>query len=174
MLISDIDVNIGQKAVDEGLPYAQDVRASTGGQVVANIISGFLRIAIIIGAVILLFNLIYAGIEWISAGGDSGKIEKARNRLTQSVVGILVLATSIALFIAVNQLLGNPINIGLRGGGGSGDSSIGNPACVCGNGKLALTGSVGKLYLANDAPCFRCTDSGWQPVGGTCSVITCY
>ena len=174
-LIADINFNIINEAKEQDIPYADQITTTDdGGIVVANFISGLLRIAFVVAAVILLFNLLYAGIQWISAGGDSGKIDKAKNRLTQSVVGILILSASVAIFMAINTFLGHPVEFisGRTSGGGGG--GLGNTACVCGNGKLAQTGAVGKLYLADDAPCYRCTSSGWELVSGTCGVITCY
>jgi hypothetical protein len=37
-------------------------------------------------------------ISWITSGGDKGKIEDARNKITAAVIGILILASAWALF----------------------------------------------------------------------------
>lgn len=62
-------------------------------------------IAISIGAIILLGMLVWGGIEWITSAGDKGKLEKARSRIFQSVIGMLVLATSFILVGFVSGLL---------------------------------------------------------------------
>ncbi len=182
--IADINFNIRNEAVKQGLPYAEDVAAdhiNHGGQVLTDLINGWLRVAIVIGAVILLFNLIWGGLTWIMSGGDKGNIEKARNRITHSIIGILVLASSVAIFIAINHLLGNPINVvtlsdggGDWGGGGGGVIA----ACKCGRhpswgeDRYAPLGTIGSLTgeLNN---CYVCTKSGWQHTDDkTCGVIT--
>jgi len=177
-LIADINFNIINEAKEQDIPYADQITTTDdGGIVVANFISGLLRIAFVVAAVILLFNLLYAGIQWISAGGDSGKIDKAKNRLTQSVVGILILSASVAIFMAINTFLGHPVEFisGRTSGDGGGGTPPAVGSCECWNGKYAPEGSVGRLYNTNDSPCYRCVSGSWTgPIGGTCGVITCY
>jgi len=50
--------------------------------------------AINIGAILLIIFYIWGGLEWITAGGDSSKLEKARGKLMQATLGMLILATS--------------------------------------------------------------------------------
>lgn len=52
----------------------------------------------IVGAVFFLMFLVLAGFEWLQAGGDAGKVEKAKGRMTNGAIGLLVmiLATAIA------------------------------------------------------------------------------
>jgi len=175
-LLAQIDVNLRDIAIEQDIPFVEEAtEEGGGGLIVARMINRFLEIAVIIGAVILLFNLVMAGIEWISAGGDSSKIEKARGRIIQSTIGIFVLAASVAIFSIINQLLGSPLEIRfLSGGNGGAGSGVGNPACVCWNGKNAMTGAVGRLQNTDDSLCFECTNAGWVQVEGTCGVITCY
>jgi len=52
------------------------------------------RNAINVGAILLIVYYLWGGIEWITAGGDSGKLEKARNRLMQATIGMAILAFS--------------------------------------------------------------------------------
>ena len=55
----------------------------------------------VVGGLIVLFFFIQAAIEWITAGGDSGKITKARDRMIQSTIGLFVLIFS---FVIVNYI----------------------------------------------------------------------
>ena len=177
ILADAIQFNIGE-AAQNILPYADDVVAEGGGgQVVANIISSLLSVALVVGAIALLLFLVWGAIEWITAGGDSGKIEKARTRITQSIVGILVLSSVIAIFMIVQNILGvSLINFsGRTGGGGGGGGSL-NTNCPCGGGTgYASTGALGRLTYDDDATCYRCTSGGWQldTTSGACGVIDC-
>ena len=178
-LTDTIKFDIGEAAQDI-LPYADDVvTEGGGGQVVANIISSLLSVALVVGAIALLLFLVWGAIEWITAGGDSGKIEKARTRITQSIVGILVLSSVIAIFMVVQNILGvSLINFGGRSGGsggsGSGSGSL-NLNCRCGNETgYASTGAIGMRYVDDPDLCYRCTSSGWQlDDGATCGIINC-
>lgn len=71
-----------------------------------SLIVKFLSVAIMIGALLLLMYLIWGGIEWITSGGDKSKTEKARDKITGAIVGILVLAAAVAIFTLVQRFLG--------------------------------------------------------------------
>jgi hypothetical protein len=75
-------------------------------------------VVLVIGALLVLFYLIWGGIDWITAGGDSGKTEKARNKIFQSVIGLLVLASAYAIFFLITNFLGiqSPKNDSENGG----------------------------------------------------------
>ncbi len=69
-------------------------------------ISGLLSAMMIVGALLLLVYLLWGAIEWITSGGDSGKVQKARDKMTQAAIGLIVLAASLAIFMAIQQFLG--------------------------------------------------------------------
>lgn len=59
---------------------------------------------ITIGGFIVLIMFLWGALEWIVAGGDSGKIEKARNKITQSIIGLLILVSSFVIIGFISQL----------------------------------------------------------------------
>lgn len=69
-------------------------------------LGSLISITMTVAAILVLLYLLWGGLEWISAGGDSGKIQKARERITQAVIGIIVLSASTAIFIIVQRFLG--------------------------------------------------------------------
>src|SRR5258708_33904593 len=75
----------------------------------ANIVVMVWKTAITLGGLALLVMLILGGFEWITAGGEKGKIEAARERITQSMIGLLVLLGTVALSIFV----GSPFEMNL-------------------------------------------------------------
>ncbi len=98
-----IQLDFGTAATTAKLPGA------TGGDpntAFGALIAQGLNIALVIGAVAVLLFLILGAIEWITAGGDSGKIQKAREKITQAVIGLVVLVSSWAILMFVQQLLG--------------------------------------------------------------------
>ncbi len=64
------------------------------------------RTAITLGGLALLVMLIMGALEWITAGGEKGKIQAARDRMTQSVVGMLVLVGTVAISLFISSVLG--------------------------------------------------------------------
>lgn len=86
----------------------------TGGANLAltSIIVTLWRAAITLGGIALLIMLIIGSLEWITAGGDKGKIQAARDRITQSIIGMLVLAGTVAISIFISGILGiNLLNL---------------------------------------------------------------
>jgi hypothetical protein len=75
---------------------------STFGEWIARILNGVMVISVLM----LLVYLLWGGISWISAGGDSSKIQAARDRITQGIIGIIVLAATLAIFMLVQNFLG--------------------------------------------------------------------
>lgn len=66
----------------------------------------------VVGGIIVLFFFIQAAIEWITAGGDSAKIVKARERMLQSTIGLFILVFSFVIVNFISALLfGDSFNI---------------------------------------------------------------
>ena len=70
------------------------------------LINRALNFVMVLGALLVFVYLIWGGIEWITAGGDKGKIEKAKEKITQSIIGLIVLAGMVALFAILQVALG--------------------------------------------------------------------
>ena len=86
--------------------YNPDPVAVTAAQSGASLLGQFVRLwgnVITIGVIMVLIMFIWGALEWITAGGDAGKIGKARDRMLQSAIGLLVL---VSLFILIGFLSG--------------------------------------------------------------------
>lgn len=84
-----------------------DAAAAESGSLFMMIISGILTFLMLLGAFLVLINLVQAAIDWISSGGDSSKVIKSRDRIIQSVIGILILSASYAIWrLVVGEFLG--------------------------------------------------------------------
>ncbi len=83
--------------------------AKTGvehNQQFANIIGSLLSAVMVIALILVLLYLVWGAIGWITAGGDSSKVNEARNKMVQAVIGIIVLAATLAIFSFVQYFLG--------------------------------------------------------------------
>jgi hypothetical protein len=83
-----------------------DIEGAQSGSLFFDVIGGVLQFMMLLGALLVLINLLQAGIDWISSGGDSSKLEGARNRITNAVIGLILLSASFALWILVRDFLG--------------------------------------------------------------------
>jgi hypothetical protein len=50
--------------------------------------------------------LVYGGVEWITSGGDKGKLESARNKITNGIIGLAIVASAWAVYRLIDYFLG--------------------------------------------------------------------
>ena len=68
--------------------------------------SSMLNVVMLVAALLVFAYMIWGGIEWITSGGDKGKAESARNKLTAAIIGLVIVAASYAVVTLVVQFLG--------------------------------------------------------------------
>lgn len=71
------------------------------------ILTQIIGILTIIAGIYFIFLLISGGIEWMSSGGDKGKLATARSKMFSGAVGLTIVVA--ALFIA--DIIGNLIGL---------------------------------------------------------------
>jgi len=76
------------------------------GSLFFEIISGILQFMMLLGALVVLINLLHAGLDWIGSAGDSSKLETARGRINNSIIGLILLSGSFALWVLIKDFLG--------------------------------------------------------------------
>src|SRR3989344_9554689 len=62
----------------------------------------FIRLFFIAGSVIMLFMLIWGGIEYITAGGEKEKVSNSTKRITNALIGIFILLSTYAFSKLIN------------------------------------------------------------------------
>ncbi|MCB9813464.1 MAG: hypothetical protein H6772_03595 [Pseudomonadales bacterium] len=77
---------------------------------IGQLINKALNFVMVLGALLVFGYLIWGGVEWITSGGDKGKTESARNKITAAVVGLIVLAASWAILMLLLGFLGTDLN----------------------------------------------------------------
>jgi hypothetical protein len=50
--------------------------------------------------------LVYGGVQWIMSGGDKGKLEEARSKLTNGVIGLAIVASAWAIYLLLDYFFG--------------------------------------------------------------------
>ncbi len=84
-----------------------DIQPGTGfATSFGGMMNGLISFVMVIAAVLVFFYLIWGGIEWITSGGDKGKTESARNKITSAVIGLIVIAASYAILTLALNFLG--------------------------------------------------------------------
>lgn len=85
---------IGSGTVDEGV--------SAAGKLVSSLVGGFLFFCVIFAMMYLLLG----AMSWITSGGDKTKLEDARNKITNAIIGLVIVAAAWAIMILVGNWLG--------------------------------------------------------------------
>lgn len=67
---------------------------------------------IIVGGLAFILYFLQGGLAWIMAGGDKGKLEEAKGKITQGLTGLAVLAASYVIIKFIEMAIGmNLLNI---------------------------------------------------------------
>lgn len=79
------------------------------------VVGGIVGFLTILGGLWFFIQFIIAGYNWISSGGDKGKVEAAQQKITSSLIGILIVVGAYVIVGLVGKMLGldilNPGNI---------------------------------------------------------------
>lgn len=71
-----------------------------------DIISNVVTIMFIAGGLALVVYFVWGALDWILAGGDKEKIAAARKKITQGLVGLVLLALSFFIISLVGSIIG--------------------------------------------------------------------
>lgn len=83
--------------------------AQLGSLTVGGIVSGLIRLVLVVAALVFFFILVIGGIRWIASGGDKAQTENARNQITAALVGLVIVFAAWAIVQLINTFFG--INI---------------------------------------------------------------
>ena len=103
-LLAQVELNLRERAAQEdvAIPGAE---AATSTEAFGNLIGSVLSVSMVVAAILVLLYLIWGAFEWITSGGDKSKVEGARNKITQALIGIIVLASTTALLMVIQNFL---------------------------------------------------------------------
>jgi hypothetical protein len=97
----------------------QGLQSSTPLQ---QIIQNAISIIFAIAAIVVLFMLLWGGIQWMLSGGEKEKVAEARKRVEHALIGMAIVAVAFVLVTVVGKVVGfNPTNI-------QSIPSLGNPS----------------------------------------------
>ena len=76
---------------------------------VGSVISGILSTTLITASILFIFYFIWSATGWIMSGGDKGRVQMARQRMTNAFVGLVLVSAIWAVFLVVIYILGLPV-----------------------------------------------------------------
>ena len=106
MKLAQVTLDIAQTAKNKGVPGTANFDPANQAAGFGTLVGSLLSVSMVVAALLVFMYLIWGGFEWITSQGDKGKIEKARQRITGAVLGLVVLASVVALFIVIQEFVG--------------------------------------------------------------------
>lgn len=100
-LLADASNIIG--TVPNPLPAYGDVSNQGGG--IVGLLSNILRLVFVGAGIYALVNLIIAGFQYMTAGGDAKILTAAWNRIWQTLLGLIIIVGSFALAALFGYLI---------------------------------------------------------------------
>jgi hypothetical protein len=84
----------------------KNVSAAENGSIFQRYFISIWKSVISLGGLIVIIMFLWGAIDWILAGGDSGKVQKARDKMTQAAIGLIVLSATTAIFMLLQKFIG--------------------------------------------------------------------
>ena len=78
----------------------------SGGSALGTLISHVVGGLLVAGFLLSFVFLLMGGFTWITSAGDKTKLEKARDEITNAIVGIIIVAASYALATLIAKFFG--------------------------------------------------------------------
>ena len=88
------------------LPSTLGSSPATGTGIVGKLITNVVGLFFIFAFFLAFLYLIMGGIQWITGGGDKSQLEQARNKITNALIGLVIVAAAYAVFTLVGQFFG--------------------------------------------------------------------
>ncbi|HAU98792.1 MAG: hypothetical protein UX04_C0002G0034 [Microgenomates group bacterium GW2011_GWF2_45_18] len=67
---------------------------------------------LLIAGIATFFYLVFGGLQWVLAGGDKGKLDSAKQMITNAIIGLTVTASAYAIFAIIQWYFGlNIVNL---------------------------------------------------------------
>ncbi len=76
------------------------------GKAIGAFLNNVINLIFVFAVFIFLFMIVQAAINWIMSGGDKEAIGKARSRIINAIIGLIILATAYFFTNFVGQVLG--------------------------------------------------------------------
>lgn len=98
------DIKFGQITTPGGYQPGSGIEGATSA--VEKLISNVLVVLTIVASIAFVLYFLLGGLNWITSGGDKGKVDKAKSMMTNGAIGLIVVAVSYAIVWIVGKALG--------------------------------------------------------------------
>ncbi|OGG01628.1 hypothetical protein A2Z33_07625 [Candidatus Gottesmanbacteria bacterium RBG_16_52_11] len=91
----------------EGLgPFGHAFTSGSAFKAIIDAVSSVIGFMTVVASIWFLLQLLIGGINWISSGGDKGKLQSARDRITNAMIGLIIVVAAWAILAVAGQFFG--------------------------------------------------------------------
>lgn len=81
-------------------------QATTPTQQLESMISTGIGLLTVVAGLFFIIYFFLAAIKWMTAGGDSGQVQKARDEMIQGVMGLVIIVAAYGIIGLISSILG--------------------------------------------------------------------
>jgi len=82
------------------------LRGLTGSEFFSTFIPRAVGLIFVVGGILFFFMFVVGAIQWITSGGDKTALEGARGKITNALIGIILLLVSFAIIRLIQTFFG--------------------------------------------------------------------
>ncbi len=99
--------------------YAQDITPVREEDVapytnLGQLLTTAIQISLVFAGIIVLLMVIFGGIQYMTSGGDKEEAEAAQKRITAALVGLVIVVSTYAIALIIEQVFGIQIVSGIK------------------------------------------------------------
>lgn len=100
-----------------GIQALNPGNANQAEGIVQTVVTNIISIFFTVGGLGVVIYFVWGAVDWILSGGDKEKISNARKKMTNAIIGLVLLSLSYVIINIVGQVVGfNPLGyLQLRG-----------------------------------------------------------
>jgi len=84
----------------------ESLQEFSGVEFLNDLLPRLIGLSFVIGVVIFLFFMVLGAIQWIISGGDKAALEGAKGKITNAIIGIVILFSIFAILKIVEDFFG--------------------------------------------------------------------
>ncbi|RJR15716.1 hypothetical protein C4579_01405 [Candidatus Microgenomates bacterium] len=73
---------------------------------IASVISTIIGLITIIAALFFMMQFVIGGLNWISSSGDKQRLQEAQGRISQGIIGLIVVVAAYGVMTIISTVLG--------------------------------------------------------------------
>ena len=77
-----------------------------GSSALGAVLGGVIGVLMILSFIVAFLYLLLGGFDWITSGGDKTKLASSRDKITNAIIGLIIVGTVWAITALVSQFIG--------------------------------------------------------------------